>query len=111
MFGQGSVTNAEDIKLINICQSKVADVVLIDRTTHTRKIPNTLAFLSRSQIFVKEIKFINSIDELNAIKKDKNYIDVYDPIADPSRVLNVPTKQGQPSEKLLNWLLEVEKKK
>ncbi len=32
-----------DINLINTCQSKLCDVVLIDRTTHTRKVSNTLA--------------------------------------------------------------------
>ena len=61
MFGQGSVSNPADIKLINICQSKVADVILIDRTTHSRKVANTLAFLSRAQLFVKGVEFVGTV--------------------------------------------------
>jgi len=107
LFGQGSVTNKADINLINTCQSKLCDVVLIDRTTHTRKIPNTLAFLSRAGIFVKEIMFINKIEEIEEMKKEM--IGVYDPFSDSKKALSVPTKQG-PSDELLKFFLNVEKR-
>jgi hypothetical protein len=107
LFGQGSVTNKADINLINTCQSKLCDVVLIDRTTHTRKVPNTLAFLSRAGIFVKEIMFINKVEEIEELKKEM--IGIYDPFTDSKKALPVPTKQG-PSEAFLTWFLQVEKK-
>ena len=105
LFGQGSVTNKADINLINTCQSKLCDVVLIDRTTHTRKIPNTLAFLSRTGIFVKEIMFINKVEEIEEMKKEM--LGIYDPFTDNKKALAVPTKQG-PSEELLKFLMKIE---
>jgi len=108
LYGQGSVNNAADIKLINICQTKVCDVVLIDRTTHTRKVPNTLAYLSRTQIFIKEIKFISQIDELKALKTQ--YIDIYDPIEDNTKALTPSRALNQPSESFVEWLMGLEAK-
>lgn len=111
LFGQGSVTNSADIKLINICQSKVADVILIDRTTHARKVSNTMAFLSRSQLFVKGIEFISRVEDLKEMRESKEFIDIYDAVEDNSKVI-IPgrTKIGVSSEQFLNWLMSIEKK-
>ena len=70
LFGQGSATNKADINLINTAQTKLCDIVLIDRADYTRKIPNTLAFLSRAGLFIKEIKFIKAEEELKELKKE-----------------------------------------
>ena len=110
LFGQGAVVNPADISLFNICQSKVADVVLIDRTTHARKIPNTLAFLSRVKLFPKEIRFISKTEELEAMRNDKGFIGIYDPIHEPAKVILPSRGVSQPSEVLINWLMEMEKK-
>lgn len=111
LFGQGSVTNNSDINLINICQSKVCDVILIDRVTHSRKIPNTLSFLSKSSLFIKGIQFINKIEEIEELEKNPSFIGIYDPVKDNSLVL-IPgrTKIGEPSSVLLDWFMKIENK-
>lgn len=107
LFGQGGVTNKADITIINTAQSKLCDIVLIDRCTNTRKVANTFAFLSRAGIFVKEIVFINTIDELNEIKGDLDAC--WDPFTDKEQVIQISEKAGQPTEKFLAWIMEVEK--
>lgn len=111
LFGQGSVTNNADINLINICQSKLCDVILIDRVTHSRKIPNTLGFLSKASLFVKGIQFINKVEEIEKLEKDPSFLGIYDPFKNNSLVI-VPgrTKIGEPSLNFLNWLMEIESK-
>ena len=110
LFGQGSVTNVADINLINICQSKICDVVLIDRTTSLRKIPNTYAFLSRTQLFTKGVRFINTKEELESLVKSGEFLKIYDAVEDPSLAL-IPgrSKIGEPSEVFLKWLMDLEK--
>lgn len=110
LFGQGSVTNATDLNMINICQSKICDVILIDRTTNLRKIPNTFAFLSRTQAFVKGTSFINTREELERLVETKELLKIYDAVENPSLVL-VPgrSKLGEPSEPFLKWLMDLEK--
>ena len=108
LFGQGAVINPADVRLINICQSKVCDVILVDRVTHARKVPNTMAFLSRSQLFIKGIEFINKTEELKERKESGEFLDVYDPIVDFSKVLTSPIKTGETSEEFLNWLIKLE---
>jgi hypothetical protein len=107
LFGQGGVIRTADVKLINVCQSKVCDVVLIDRVTHTRKVPNTLAFLSRAGIFIKEIRFVNQIEELEEMKKE--FVGIYDPIAEPKLAIIPTSATGESSKTLLDFMLKVEK--
>jgi hypothetical protein len=106
LFGQGSVTNKADINMINIAQTKLCDIVLIDVTTHTRKISNTFAFLARTGIFIKEVRFLTHF-ELENIKEE--FFDIWNPYESKNIILP-NNKFGQPSEKLLEWFEEVEKK-
>lgn len=107
LYGQGAPTNKADITVINTAQSKLCDIVLIDRTTNARKIPNTFAFLSRSGVFVKEVVFTNTEDEIEAVKK--TCIAVWDPFKDPKQILTPGAKFGQPTEKFVEWFIEQEK--
>lgn len=105
LYGQGSVNNAADVRLINTCQSKVCDVYLLDKTTHSRKVTNTLAFLSRSQLFVKGVEFVNEKENL-----EEEYFAIYDPYKDSELILTPLNKQGEPSEKFLDFFIDLEKK-
>lgn len=107
LYGQGAVTNKADITLINTAQSKLCDVVLIDRSTNARKIPNTFAFLSRSGIFVKEVVFTTTETDLDEIKK--GLVACWDPFKDPSQVIQSGGKLGQPTQKFLDWFIATEK--
>ena len=107
LYGQGAVTNKADITLINTAQSKLCDVVLIDRCTNTRKIPNTFAFLARSGVFIKEVIFTNTEDELNEVKKGLTAC--WDPFTDKTQIITPGAKFGQPTEKFVNWFMEQEK--
>jgi len=107
LFGQGLVPKKEDIHLLNICQSKVCDVVLIDKCTHSRKILNTFAYLSKLGLFPKEVRFVTE-KELSDIEGE--FIDIYNPYKDNKKVL-IPTNESRkPSTALLEWLMSIEKK-
>lgn len=108
MFGQGSVTNKQDITLINIAQNKLFDIVLIDRCTHTRKVGNTFAFLARAGLFIKEIIFVTNDAEIEAMQKD--YLDIWNPYQESKQVILPPTQYGKPTQEFLDWLMEAEKK-
>lgn len=107
LYGQGAINNKSDVNVINTAQSKLCDIVLIDRCTHTRKIPNTFAFLSRAGLFVKQVVFTNTEDEINEVKKD--LIGCYDPFEDPSMIIEVGGKYSTPSKSLMDWFMKVEK--
>ena len=111
LYGQGAVVNSADVKLINICQSKVCDVILLDKITHARKVPNTMAFLSRSQVYVKGVEFVSKIEDLKEMKDSGEYLDIYDPILDNTKVLTPPLKMGASSEVFIKWLMSIEAKK
>lgn len=106
LYGQGAVTNKADITIINTAQSKLCDVVLIDRCTNTRKVANTFAFLSRAGLFVKEVVFINTIDELEETKKE--LIDCWDPFTNKEQVISLTDKINNPTQSFLDWFMEVE---
>lgn len=110
LYGQGLITNSADVSMINICQSKVCDVILIDRATHARKIPNTLSYLSKSQLFVKGIQFVNKIEDLKEMEESGEFVKIYDPIQNPALALFPGrTKIGEPSGVFVDWLMKVEK--
>ena len=107
LYGQGTITNKADVTVINTAQSKLCDIVLIDRCTNGRKVPNTFAFLARSGMFIKEVVFTNTEDELNEVKKGLNAC--WDPFTDPKQVINAGAKFGQPTQSFLDWIMEEEK--
>jgi len=107
LYSQSALTcKSEDINLINITQSKLCDVVLIDIASHSRKIPATFAFLGKARCFVKELRFL-SLSELNLIKDE--FVGIYNPLENNQQLIpkNEPRK---PSTVFLNWLIEIEKK-
>lgn len=107
LYGQGAVINKADITVINTAQTKLCDIVLIDRCTNARKIPNTCAFISRSGLFIKEIIFTNTEEELEEIKKE--LVACWDPFTNKDQVIMPGAKFGQPSENFLNFWMDIEK--
>ena len=107
LFGQGAVTNKADINLINVAQTKLCDIILIDRADYTRKIPNTFAFLSRAGLFIKELRFINQEDEIDSLKKE--LVACWDPFTDAKQIIEPGAKYGQHTQAFLDFLMEAEK--
>jgi hypothetical protein len=108
LFGQGAVANKADIILINTAQSKLCDIVLIDIASHTRKIPNTFAFLGRSGLFIKELVFINTLEELGELKK--SLVDIWNPFEDATKKIEPSKTIGKATPHFLNWFMALEKK-
>lgn len=106
LYGQGGVTNRTDINIINIAQSKLCDIVLIDLITHTRKVVNTFAFLSRTGLFVKEVRFLTN-KELEDCTVE--FTDIWNPYEN-NIIIFPPTSINKPTEKFLEWFEKVEKK-
>ena len=109
LFGQGAVTNKVDINLLNVAQSKLFDVILIDRCTHTRKIGNTFAYLARTGVFCKEVMFISNEEELEALKEEEYILGIWNPFENKDQII-LPGKFGEPTKEFLLWLQEQEKK-
>lgn len=107
LFGTGQPTNKSDIDIINTAQSKLCDVILFDRTPFARKELNTFAFLSRSGIYVKGIMFVTSDEDLKVLKG--NCVDSWDPRVDPTQCIDYPAAMGQPTQKFLDFFMNVEK--
>jgi len=91
-------------EFINICQSKLCDVVLIDKGAFGRKIPNTLAFLSKSRVIFKELIYIGSSDEL--VRRRPEFFDIFDPL---EQFKNEKIDYTLQNNKFLDWLEGVEK--
>jgi len=106
LFTQASNAKKEDIHLINICQSKLCDVVLIDKCSHTRKIPNTFAFLSKLGIFPKQVIFVT---ESELEKTKENYIAIYNPFEDYKKVLSPSEELRKPTSSFLDWFMSIER--
>lgn len=103
LYGQGSITNKVDVNLINVAQTKLFDVILIDRTTHARKTGNTFAYLGRTGAFVKEVRFISSEEEIESLKKEDHILDIWNPFTNPEQII-LPGKFGEPTKAFLEWL-------
>lgn len=107
LFGQGVIANKADINIVNLAQSKLFDIVLLDVITHTRKVANTFAFLAKSGLFVKEVRFISQ-DELKSLKKE--FLGLWDPFSEQNKVIESVDKFEKPTQKLLDWFMELETK-
>lgn len=108
LFGAGGVINKQDVTLINIAQSKLIDVILIDRATHTRKITNTFSFLARSGLFVKGVIFVNTDEEIDMLFKEKKCLGIWNPFKDSKMVINKPSNTNEPTEEFLQWFKSIE---
>jgi hypothetical protein len=108
LYGQTtSIANKADINVINTAQSKLCDIVLIDRCTNTRKVANTFAFMARSGLFIKQIIFTNTEDELVEVKKD--LVACWDPFTDPKQMIEGGAKFSVPTKALMDWFMQQEK--
>lgn len=108
LFGAGQVTNKMDVDIINTAQSKICDIVLFDRTPYARKVPNTFAFLSRSGLYVRSVVFVTSEKEIEELKKDA--VGIWDPKVDVKQCIDFPKTANQPTQNLLEFFMDVEKK-
>lgn len=108
LFGRGSVTNKADIELINTAQSKLFDVILIDRAPYGRKVGHTFAFLSRARLYIKGVEFVTSNEQYEQIKQQ--CVDVWDPKINREQAIGYSSQVNQPTEKFLNWLMGLEEK-
>lgn len=106
LYGQGSVTNKADVTVINTAQTKLCDIVLVDRCTNIRKVANTFAFLSRSGLFVKEVSFINSEEEIKGL----GLTAFWDPFTNKEQIILPGAKYGQPTKQFIDWFIELEPK-
>lgn len=107
LFGQGIIANKADINIVNLAQSKLFDIVLLDVITHTRKVANTFAFLSKSGLFIKEVKFISE-GELKSLSKE--FLAIWNPFSEESKVIENVGKFEKPTQKLLDWFMGLEAK-
>lgn len=100
LYSDGFVPSKKDLQLINICQGQLFDVYLFDRVYTSRKVPNTLHFISKNTLFIKSINFIGYNEEFN--KED--FIGVWEPEMNKEQI----NKEG--SDVFLNWLKDLEAK-
>lgn len=100
LFSDALVTNKRDIDLINISQSKLFDVTLIDVYYSSRKIQNTLYFLSVNRVTFRDLKFFH-VDE---IIDESEFFAIWNPVKNSNQSNN------EKSDVFLNWLKELETK-
>jgi len=94
------VPNAGDIDIVNIAQTQLFDVVLVDEYKSKRKIGNTFHFLSTKRVYPQSVIFLGEGQNLN----EENYIGIWNPRKKPEQV-------NKPKDKsFLNWFMELEKK-
>ncbi len=105
LYSSANLLEKINVDFINVTQSQLCDVVLIDKTSCSRKIPNTLVFLSKSRTFFKELVFVKSDVEMKELKKD--FLALYDPI---EQFKGKEIAYSLKDNKLLKWLKEVESK-
>lgn len=100
LYADCPVPSLSDVNIINIAQANLFDITLIDKYHSTRKITNTLFFLSKIRVFSQTITFLSPQQSL----KEDNYIGIWNPLENKSQ----RNKSG--SDAFLNWMKELEKK-
>ena len=100
LYSDCEVCSKRDIEIMNICQTKLFDITLVDVINHPRKLSNTLHFLSKVRIYFKELLFLGSAKEL----KKEDYLDVWNPVE------NKEQENKDKSDIFLNWLKNLENK-
>jgi hypothetical protein len=105
LFAQANSLKKINVDFVNVCQSKLCDVVLIDKISNSRQVPNTLAFLSKGRLFFKELKFVKSNLELKKYKRE--LFDLYNPT---EVFIDKKVDYTLEENKFLDWLKELEVK-
>lgn len=108
LYAKAEVINKTDIENINLMQTHLGDVVLIDRIHNARKTLNTFNFLAKSGLFVKSVEFISSA-ELSAdeICEQLRLDWLWDPYTNKDQCID-PSNSKQASEHLLDWFYKIE---
>lgn len=100
LYSDSNVASKKDIDIINIAQSELFDITLIDDIISPRKISNTFYFLSKNRLFPQSVLFIHEKQELNK----SSYFAIWNPKEDKSQ------RNEDKSEVFLNWMKELEQK-
>ncbi len=100
IFSDAVIPCKRDIAIINIAQTSLFDVYLFDRVINSRKVPNTLYFLSKSSVFVKSVNFIGIDEQLN----EEEFFAIWEPEKNSDQV----NKEG--SDVFFNWFKKIEEK-
>lgn len=98
--GEAEVPFKKDIDLLNITQTYLFDVILVDEFYTTRKKSNTFFYLSKIRITPQGVVFLGPGQEIN----EKNYFGVWNPKKYPEHI----NKDGYGEFEI--WLKELEKK-
>lgn len=93
LYTDCEVPNKQDIDIINIAQTELFDVVLIDTYVSRRKKSHTFYYLTRNSVYPKSIVFLNDTDVL-----DGEYIGVWNP------KFNKDQRNGKGNKSFLDWL-------
>jgi len=99
LYSDGLVPSKKDLQIINICQGQLFDVYLFDRVYNSRKVPNTLHFISKNSLFIKSINFIGYNEEIG-----EDYVGIWEPEKNKEQI----NKDG--SDVFLDWLKDLESK-
>ena len=100
LYSDAEITTKKDIAIINTCQTMLFDVVLFDRVSNSRKVPNTFHFLAKHALFVKAVNFIGLNDKI----KEEDFIGIWEPEKDSSQY------NKEDSKIFLEWLKDLETK-
>lgn len=99
LYADCQVPSMSDINYINVSQSQLFDVILVDRYENSRKINNTFFFLSKLRIYPQTVTFLSPSQEL----KTENYLGIWDPMTNTDQI------NMENSTSFLEWLKELEK--
>ena len=99
LYSDCIVPSNKDIELINICQDRLFEVVLIDQIHSKRKIGNTFFFLSKVRVYPRNVIFLRPNQQIN---KD-NFFAIWNPLENENHF-------NDNSDNFLNWLQDLEKK-
>lgn len=94
------VPNRNDLNIINVAQSQLFDIVLVDEITTKRKVSNTLFFLSKNTVYPQTIIFLDKGQVLN----EDNYVAIWNPKKNSEQI------NADKSDIFLNWFMDLEKK-
>lgn len=100
VYSDCEVASKKDVDIINIAQSELFDITLIDEVISPRKISNTFHFLSKNRLFPQSVLFLYEKQELN---KD-SYFAIWNPKE------NLKHRNADKSELFLNWMKDLETK-
>lgn len=107
LYGQGTPINRSDLHVLNTAHSQLCEIILIDRITTIRKIPNTYTYLGRCGLYAQELHFCYNEEELNKIKETLTYY--WDPFMNQDQVMLSFEDFTKSTPKFLDWFKEIEK--